>query len=134
MNILVENVGNIEFSNEALQLVALICSLLTNVSLLAIPLIIKQREESISGFKDKIERYKNVEQELKKCLDELRAIKIICESSENSSEIFSPYADQAEMATYYQRIIYQIESKAKKALPKNISSSNNNQGSNYRGL
>lgn len=132
MILLAEAVNDIKFDNEFLQLVALVCSLLTNISLLAIPLIVKQREESISDLKDKIEKGKIVEEELQKCLDELKAIQIICEYCENSSGVFSPYAEKAEIAAYYQNIIYQIHSKSKNVLEQENEPSNNRKKSNHR--
>ncbi|NET42588.1 hypothetical protein [Okeania sp. SIO2B3] len=48
------------------------------------------------------------------------------------AEIFSPYAVQAEIATYYQKIIYQIHDQAARALPKGSNSSNNKKKSNRR--
>ncbi|WP_293127737.1 hypothetical protein [Okeania sp. SIO1I7] len=100
--------------------------------MLAIPLIIKQREDSISAFKEKIERGKMIEQRLQDCLNELKAIQIICESCENSSEIFSPHAEKAEIAAYYQKVIYQIHNKSIKVVKEDNKFLSNRKRLNHR--
>ncbi|MDJ0555766.1 MAG: hypothetical protein QNJ68_15245 [Microcoleaceae cyanobacterium MO_207.B10] len=116
----------IKCENDFFQLIALICSLITHISVVNIPLILKQQEESIGKFREKIENLKFAEQKLEKCLDGVQMTLTICDSTcdstRSSSEIFSPGADKAEMAGYYQRILwilYQIEEKLMQVLADN---------------
>ena len=116
MFFLVETVANVQFENEILQFGALICSLLTNISLSVIHLVGQERRESISRLNIKIKDSKIQGQKLAKCVDKLGSIQVICEATENSNQFFSSSADKKEMVSYYQEIISQIHDHTKKAL------------------
>ncbi|GGA53398.1 hypothetical protein [Okeania sp. KiyG1] len=116
MFILVKDISNVNFDNEFLRLAALSLSLLANLSFVAVPLIFKQSENRVSNLRKKIDHYEKIEEKLQCCTEELRSIQIICESSENASEVFSPDADKAKIAAYYQGMIYQIKEKIKLTL------------------
>lgn len=124
------------FSNEIIQLIALTFSLLTNIALVSIRFIAKERQTSIKGLQSKVRKYKILESCLEKNLDELRAISLICEGSANSSKVFAPAADKATIHSFYDKTIYRIKAKADKALEttqKKLSSSPNNQPTDYPG-
>ncbi|WP_202219425.1 hypothetical protein [Okeania sp. KiyG1] len=105
--------------------------MLANLSFVAVPLIFKQSENRVSNLRKKIDHYEKIEEKLQCCTEELKSIQIICESSENTSEVFSSDADKSKIAAYYQGIIYQIKEKTRLTLEAISHKSRKRNNSNY---
>ncbi len=105
-----------QFNNDLIQLIALICSLLTNITLVSIRSIAKERQASVRSLKFKVRKYEVLRSCLEKLFNELREISLICENSANSSEVFAPTADKAKVSAFYHKTIYKIKRKADKIL------------------